>query len=122
MTVVCSDESRNGKTLTARLLTDHLLLTGRDPHVFDCDDPRGHINRFFPARSTLIDIVRTPGQIRLFDTVLANPGRDYVVDLPANALDGFFTVVDDLDFINELHRCGVKEGLRCYSRSRPTWA
>lgn len=108
MTVVCSDESRNGKTLTARLLTDHLLLTGRDPHVFDCDDPRGHINRFFPSRSTLIDIDRTPGQIRLFDTVLANPRRDYVVDLPANALDTFFTVVDDLDFINAAHDAGLE--------------
>ena len=108
MTVVCSDESRNGKTLTARLLTDHMLLTGRDPHVFDCDEPRGHINRFFPARSTLIDIERTAGQIRLFDTVLANPSCDYVVDLPANGLDTFFTVVDNLDFINAAHDAGLE--------------
>lgn len=108
ITVVCSDESRNGKTLTARLLTDHLLLTGRDPHVFDCDEPRGHINRFFPSRSTLIDIERTSGQIRLFDTILETPGRDYIVDLPAHGLDPFFTVVDDLDFINAAHNAGLE--------------
>lgn len=108
MTVVCSDESRNGKTLMARLLTDHLLLTGRDPHVFDCDEPRGHINRFFPSRSTLIDIRRTAGQIRLFDAVLADPRRDYVVDLPATGFDTFFTVVDDLDFLNAAHDAGLE--------------
>lgn len=108
ITVVCSDESRNGKTLTARLITDHLLLTGRDPHVFDCDEPRGHINRFFPSRSTLIDIERTAGQIRLFDTILETPGRDYIVDLPAHGLDPFFTVVDDLDFINAAHNAGLE--------------
>lgn len=108
ITVVCSDESRNGKTLTARLITDHLLLTGRDPHVFDCDEPRGHINRFFPSRSTLIDIERTSGQIRLFDTILETPGRDYIVDLPAHGLDPFFTVVDDLDFINAAHNVGLE--------------
>jgi hypothetical protein len=108
MTVVCSDESRNGKTLMARVIADHLLLTGRDPHVFDCDQPRGDIVRFFPSRSSLIDLDRTSGQIRLFDTALADPGRDYVVDLPAHGLDPFFTVIDDLDFINAAHDAGLE--------------
>ena len=98
--VVCSDEARNGKTLVSRLLVDHLLMTGYDPYVFDCDEPRGRIRRFYPDASTLIDIEKTSGQIRLFDTILAHPDRDYVVDLPAHGLDTFFTVVEDLDFIN----------------------
>ena len=103
MFVVCSDEARNGKTLTARLLMDHLLVTGRNPFVFDCDEPRGRIKGFYPDRSMLISVEKTSGQIRLFDTILAEPDRDYVVDLPAHALDTFFTVIDDLDFVNAAH-------------------
>jgi hypothetical protein len=105
---VCSDEARNGKTLTARLLTDNLLMTGRNPHVFDCDEPRGRINRFYPDRSTHLDIEKTSGQIRMFDTILAEPARDYVIDLPSHGLDSFFTVVDDLDFINAAHDAGTE--------------
>jgi hypothetical protein len=108
ITVVCSDEARNGKTLTARLLTDNLLMTGRDPFVFDCDDPRGRINRFYPDRSRLLDIEKTPGQIRMFDAILARPDRDYVIDLPSHGLDPFFTVIDDLDFINAAHDAGTE--------------
>ncbi len=66
--VVCSDEARNGKTLVSRLLADHLLMTGHNPFVFDCDEPRGRIRRFYPDDSTLIDIEKTSGQITLFDT------------------------------------------------------
>ncbi len=130
MTVVCSDESRNGKTLMARVIADHLLLTGRDPHVFDCDQPRGDIVRFFPSRSSLIDLERTSGQIRLFDTALADPTRDYVVDLPAHGLDPFFTVIDDLDFINAAHDAGLelfivfmldKTSVVADDRARPAW-
>lgn len=108
ITVVCSDEARNGKTLTARLLTDNLLMTGRNPHVFDCDEPRGRINRFYPDRSTHLHIEKTSGQIRMFDTILAEPDRDYVIDLPSHGLDSFFTVVDDLDFINAAHDAGTE--------------
>lgn len=108
MIVVCSDEARNGKTLTARLLMDHLLMTGHDPHVFDCDDPRGRINRFYPDRSTLIGVEKTSGQIRLFDKILAEPNRDYIIDLPSHDLVTFFTVIDDLDFINAAHNAHIE--------------
>jgi len=106
--VVCSDEARNGKTLVARLLMDHLLMTGHTPQVFDCDEPRGRIRRFYPDVSTPIDIEKTSGQIRLFDTILAEPDRDYVIDLPSHGLDTFFTVVEDLDFINAAHEVRVE--------------
>ena len=106
--VVCSNEARNGKTLVSRLLMDHLLMIGHTPHVFDCDEPRGRIRRFYPDDSTLIDIEKTSGQIRLFDTILAQPKRDYVIDLSSHALDTFFTVVEDLDFINAAHEVRVE--------------
>jgi hypothetical protein len=106
--VVCSDEARNGKTLVSRLLMDHLLMTGFNPHVFDCDAPRGRIRRFYPDDSTLIDVEKTSGQIQLFDTILAQPQRDYVIDLPSHGLGTFFTVVEDLDFINAAHEVRVE--------------
>lgn len=106
--VVCSDEARNGKTLTARLLMDHLLMTGHDVHVFDCDEPRGRIRHFYPDRSTQIGVEKTSGQIKMFDKILGEPGRDYIIDLPSHELDTFFTVVDDLDFINAAHDARIE--------------
>jgi hypothetical protein len=108
ITVVCSDEARNGKTLTARLMSDHMLLTGRDPHIFDCDHPGGRIRHFFPERTTHIDIERTDGQMRMFDAMLADPSRDYVVDLQKSGFEPFFTVLEDLDFINAAHDQGLE--------------
>ncbi len=106
--VVCSDEARNGKTLTARLFTESLLMNGSDPFVFDCDEPRGRIGKFYPDRSSHVDVEKTSGQMRMFDTVLAEPSRDYIVDLPAHGLDPFFTVIDNLDFINAAHDAGTE--------------
>ena len=67
------DRTRCGKTLTARLYGDFLLLTGRDPQVFDTAAPPGGIIDFYPERTRLVDFSRTTGQVALFDTILASP-------------------------------------------------
>jgi hypothetical protein len=96
--IICSDQHRNGKTLLARLLVDYLMLDGRDPFVIDTDAPDGPLRSFFPGRTALADFAAIKGQIKLFDTILASPGRDYVIDLPARHTENFFHTARDLDF------------------------
>ena len=87
--IVCSDRGRNGKTLLARVLTDHLLIDERDPFCFDLSAPEGALRAYFPGRTALIDINDENTRAKLFDIILSRTGRDYVIDLPARLLAGF---------------------------------
>jgi hypothetical protein len=106
--ITASDQHRNGKTLLARLLADYLLLDGRDPFMIDTDAPDGPLRTFFPGRTVLADFAVMQGQMKLFDTIVASPGRDYVVDLPARHTDGFFKAVSELNFFEEVHKAGFR--------------
>jgi hypothetical protein len=104
--IVCSDRHRNGKTLLARVLVDYLLLEGSDPYVLDADAPEGPLRAIFPGRTALVDLADVRGQMKLFDTILASPGRDYVIDLPATGTPLFCEAAAELDFCAEAHRQG----------------
>ncbi len=104
--IVCSDRHRNGKTLLARVLIDYLMLDGRDPFVIDADFPEGPLRAYFPGRTALVDFDHMPGRMKLFDTILASPGRDYVIDLPATQRENFFEAMVALRFMAEARRAG----------------
>lgn len=106
--IVASDQHRNGKTLLARLLTDYLLLDGRDPFLIDTDAPDGPLRNFFPGRTALADFAAIKGQMKLFDTIIAAPGRDYVIDLPARHTESFFAAERDLAFFKECKKVGFR--------------
>jgi hypothetical protein len=106
--VVASDQNRNGKTLLARLLTDYLLLDGHDPFLIDTDAPDGPLRAFFPGRTALADFASIRGQMKVFDTILAAPGRDYVIDLPARHSESFFAAEQDLGFFREAKAAGFR--------------
>jgi hypothetical protein len=102
--IVTSGETRNGKTLLARLLTDFVLLAGGDPLVHDADAPFGRLAEWYPGRAQIVDVETTRGQIALFDRMLGAPRRDHVVDLPARDLWRFFTVAEQTGFVEEAAR------------------
>ena len=106
--ITCSDQHRNGKTFLARLLVDYLMLDGRDPFVIDTDAPDGPLRAYFPGRTALADFFQISGQMKLFDTILGAPGRDYVIDLPVRHMEPFFKAVAELDFFEEAHRAGFR--------------
>lgn len=106
--IVASDQNRNGKTLLARILADYLLLDGHDPFLIDTDAPDGPLRSFFPGRTALADFAAITGQMRLFDTILNSPGRDYVIDLAARHTENFFAAERDLSFFREAHELGFR--------------
>ena len=106
--ISCSDQHRNGKTFLARLLVDYLMLDGHDPFVIDTDAPDAPLRAFFPGRTALADFSQMTGQMRLFDTILGGPGRDYVIDIPVRHMEPFFKAVAELDFFEEAHRAGFR--------------
>ena len=106
--ITASDASRNGKTLLARLVVDYLLLDGKDPFIFDTDAPDGPLRLFFPGRTALADFEKMPGRMKLFDTILTSPGRDYVIDLPQRHMQPFFKAVAELGFFSEAQKAGFR--------------
>jgi hypothetical protein len=106
--ITASDQSRNGKTLLARLLADYLMLDGADPFLFDTDAPDGPLRNFFPGRTAMVDFAAIRGQMKLFDTILAAPGRDYIIDLPARHLESFLGTERDLKFFSECKKQGFR--------------
>ena len=106
--ITASDQPRNGKTLLARLIADYLLLDGKDPFILDTDAPDGPLRQYFPGRTALADLDHMQGQMRLFDTILAAPGRDYVIDLPQRHMLDFFKFAKDLNFFAEARMAGFR--------------
>lgn len=106
--IVCSDQHRNGKTLLARVLVDYLLLEERDPFVIDLSHPEGALRSYFPGRTAMVDFGHVSGQIKAFDTIIKAPGRDYVIDIPAQHLPKFCATVADLQFRQEIRKSGFR--------------
>lgn len=107
VSIVCSDKSRNGKTLLATLLADYLIHEKHKVSVFDLDSPGGDLATRFEGHATIIDLSRTPGIMALFDTIMANPTRDYVVDLPQHQLRDFFSLTRGLGFVEAARDAGM---------------
>jgi hypothetical protein len=106
--IITSDTHRNGKTTLARLVADYLLLDGHDPFLIDTDAPDGPLRNYFPGRTALADFSKTKGQMKLFDTILNSPGRDYVVDLPLRHAESFFAKEKVLGFFAEAKKVGFR--------------
>ncbi len=106
--IVASDANRNGKTLLARLIVDYLLLDGKDPFAIDTDAPDGPLRNFFPGRTLLADFEKTQGQMKVFDTIMASPGRHYIIDLPQRHMHPFFQSARELGFFQAARDLGFR--------------
>lgn len=103
VTIVCSDITRNGKTLLARLYADlYSLRKDNSPIIFDTDLSGNGIVNYFPDKTRTVDLSRIADQVALFDTILElgagdNP-PDFVVDVSANEVKRFFRIFNDIGF------------------------
>ncbi len=84
------------------------MLDGRDPFLIDTDTPDGALRNFFPGRTQLADFAKIEGQIKIFDTILASTGRDYIIDLTARYFEQFFQTTVELGFFSEVKKLGYR--------------
>jgi hypothetical protein len=66
--LIGADKGGVGKTTCARALSDYLQARGANAKLFDSEYPAGDLKRFAPV-ATVIDIAKTAGQMRVFDTL-----------------------------------------------------
>ena len=112
LTVVCSDSARNGKTLFAKLLADLMRLrTGVVPHLFDTDEPDGdlihHYGGLAGGAGQIVDLARTRQQVALFDSVIGEPSRHFLLDLSARHRGRFFRIAHDIAFEDGVEEAGT---------------
>lgn len=99
--VVCSPQRGVGKTLIARLLTEFYLMGGRQVVAFDLADEEPQLADFLPACTSTIDITEAPGQMALFDRILADGESVKVIDVSRRKFKDFFTIADRIGFFEE---------------------
>jgi hypothetical protein len=106
--IIASPRARTGKTLLARVIVEHLLLSGIPHVVFDTDAVERRLASFFPDRSVVIDLDRVPDQMRLFDTLGSPVAITQVIDLTHRSFKKFFSLMREIDFIAEARASGFE--------------
>ncbi len=56
----------------------------------------------------MVDVSKTIGQVQLFDTILAEPQHDFVIDLSSRHFDEFFQVFSDIGFEEGALEAGLR--------------
>jgi hypothetical protein len=105
--LISSPQGRVGKTLTARLLLDHLLGRGEAADAFDTNHSDPRLAAAFPLRTAVVDLAVTRGRMALFDRLIAPDGTPRVVDLWHVSYEAFWTQAAGLGFFEEAWARGI---------------
>ena len=106
--IVASARARSGKTLLARLLAEHFILSGQQPAIFDTDATAAPLVARFPNDAIALDIDRVTDQMALFDGLSAPAANSRIVDLTHGAFKKFFDLMLDSDYIREARANGIE--------------
>jgi hypothetical protein len=104
--IVASPRPQVGKTFLARLLTDFLRLDGGQAVAFDLN-PAGDALAD-PRLAAGCDLTDVRSQMALFDCLIVEDGIAKVIDLGHGSFGQFFTVVEDIGFIDEACRRAIE--------------
>src|SRR5271169_5142290 len=105
--IVASPRPRVGKTLIARLLTEFFRSNGRALAGYDLDPREPTIAGYFPDLVATMNIADTPGQMALFDRLIAGGPRTTVIDLGYGLFEQFFDVMTEIGFVQEARRRSI---------------
>src|SRR5215471_6903778 len=99
--VVCSPNRQVGKTMLARLLTEHYLADARAVAAFDLADEGPGLADFLPHHATIPNIRDMRGQVRFFDGLIESANVPKIIDLSHREFANFFTIVDKIGLFEE---------------------
>ena len=102
--IICSPRPLVGKTLTARLLSEFLLLKNGTVTSFDINLKEPSLLEYLPKITETADVDNTYGKMQLMDRLIIDDGVAKVIDLGFHAFDEFFRMCDEIGFIKEAAR------------------
>lgn len=105
--IVCSRRPRVGKTLLTRVLADYVRDDGRPVAAFDVNPGEYALVDYLPRHTAVASLDHTRDQIALFDQLLAADRVPKVVDLGHFVFDNFFTVIEQIGFLDEARRRSI---------------
>jgi hypothetical protein len=120
--IIASQHPRVGKTLLGRLLIEYFRLGARALVGYDLDPREPALARYFPDITWTVDISDTPGQMALFDRLIADNWRTSVIDLGYGLSDRFFSVMAEIGFEQEARRQMIKPIVLFITDSAPITA
>ncbi|MEA2831423.1 MAG: hypothetical protein QOF22_2171 [Bradyrhizobium sp.] len=105
--IICSPRPLVGKTLTARLLSEFLLLKHGAVTAFDINLKEPALVEYLPEITETAEVDDTFGKMALMDRLIVNDGIAKVIDLGFHAFDEFFKMSEEIGFMKEAARRGV---------------
>ena len=105
--IICSPRPLVGKTLTARLLSEYLLLKHGTVVSFDINLKEPSLLEYLPGITETAEVDDTVGKMALMDRIIVNDGIAKVIDLGFHAFDEFFKMSEEIGFMKEAARRGV---------------
>src|SRR5215475_11110519 len=105
--IICSPRPQVGKTLTARLLGEFLLLKNGRLAAFDINLKEPSLLDFLPAITETADVIDIYGKMQLMDRVIVDDGLAKIIDLGYHAFDEFFKMTDQIGLLKEAARRNV---------------
>jgi len=106
--VVCSPNRQVGKTMLARLLTEHYMADARQVAAFDLSDEGPGLADFVAHHVTISNIRDTRGQMRFFDGLIETDDIPKIIDLSHREFANFFTIVDKIGLFEEARRRSIE--------------
>jgi hypothetical protein len=105
--IICSPRPLVGRTLTARLLSEFLLLKHGKVVAFDVNLKEPSLLEYLPSITESAEVDDTFGKMALMDRLIINDGVSKVIDLGFHAFDEFFKMTNEIGFMKEAARRGV---------------
>jgi hypothetical protein len=106
--IIASPRPRVGKTLLARLLIEFFRADNRPLVGYDLHPRDPALTSRFPDLVWTVDISDTRGQMALFDRLIADNESTKVIDLGYGPFDTFFSVMDEIGFVQEARRRSIE--------------
>jgi hypothetical protein len=106
--VVCSPSRQVGKTMLARLLTEHYMADARPVAGYDLADEGPGLADFLSDHVTIPNIHDMRGQVSFFDGLIESTDVPKIIDLSHREFANFFTIVDKIGLFEEARRRSIE--------------
>src|SRR6202158_4956164 len=120
--IICSPRPLVGKTLIARLLSEFLLLKNGTVAAFDINLKEPSLLEYLPDITETAEVDDTFGKMALMDRLIVNDGIAKVIDLGFPAFDEFFKMSEEIGFVAEARRPGLRPASLCVAPPARAWA